>query len=457
MLATWPNQSTIRNPKSKMNIDRYTNPRMGQLWSAQHKVDLWWRVELAVCEAWAEAGRIPTDILSTLREGKIDLDLMNEYEQQTDHDVIAFLKAATDSLPDPDAARYVHLGLTSSDVVDTAFALQIKEAMSVILDDVETLRVTLAALALEHKHTVMIGRTHGIHAEPITFGLKLLVWYDEIGRHLKRLEAARDDVSTGKISGAVGTHANVPPDVEDSALARLGLATDPVSNQIVQRDRHAAVLNALALLASSLDKFATEIRHLARTEVREVEEPFGASQQGSSSMPHKRNPHKSERVSGLARVLRGFALTGMEDIPLWHERDISHSSAERVIFPGSFILSDYILTQMDSILNGLRVFPGRMKRNLESTGGLVFSQPILLALTESGLDRQVAYKIVQRHAMAAWDTDSRGETGPTFIERISTDEEVRAHLSTDQLRDLTSIDRHLAYIDEAYRRVGLES
>ena len=440
-----------------MNIDRYTNPKMGAIWSAQHKVDLWWQVELAVCEAWAEQGRIPAEVLPILREGKIDLAKMNEYEKQTDHDVIAFLRAATDSLFDPDAARYVHLGLTSSDVVDTAFALQIKEAMQGILDGVETLRVTLAALALEHKHTVMIGRSHGVHAEPTTFGLKILMWYDEIGRHLQRLNAVMADIATGKISGAVGTHANVPPDLEDNALHRLGLAVDPVSTQIVQRDRHAATLNALALLASSLDKFATEIRHLARTEVREVEEPFGAAQQGSSAMPHKRNPHKSERISGLARVLRGFALTGMEDVALWHERDISHSSAERVIFPGAFILVDYMLTQMDAILNGLNVYPGRMKRNLELTGGLVFSQPIMLALTESGLDRQVAYKIVQKHAMEVWDADARGEDGPTFIERISQDPEVQARLTPDQLRELTGVERHLRYVDEAYRRVGLEA
>ena len=440
-----------------MNIDRYTNPKMGAIWSAQHKVNLWWQVEVAVCEAWAEQGRVPADVLPILREGKIDLAKMNEYEKQTDHDVIAFLKAATDSLSDPDAARYVHLGLTSSDVVDTAFALQIKEAMQIILDDVESLRVTLAALALEHKHTVMIGRSHGVHAEPTTFGLKVLMWYDEIGRHVQRLKAAMADVATGKISGAVGTHANVPPSLEDNALQRLGLAVDPVSTQIVQRDRHAAVINALALLASSLDKFATEIRHLARTEVREVEEPFGAAQQGSSAMPHKRNPHKSERISGLARVLRGFALTGMEDIPLWHERDISHSSAERVIFPGAFILADYMLTQMDAILSDLNVYPGRMKRNLEMTGGLIFSQPIMLALTESGLDRQVAYKIVQKHAMAVWDADTSGEPGPTFIERISQDPEVQSRLTTDQLRELTGLERHLQYVNDAFRRVGLEA
>jgi adenylosuccinate lyase len=440
-----------------MNIDRYTNPKMGAIWSAQHKVDLWWQVELAVCEAWAAHGKVPAEVLPILRQGKIDLAKMDEYEKQTDHDVIAFLKAATDSLSDPDAARYVHLGLTSSDVVDTALALQIKEAADLIIDDVEALRVTLAAVALEHKHTVMIGRTHGIHAEPTTFGLKVLVWYDEIGRHLHRLEAARTDIATGKISGAVGTHANVPPEVEDDALKRLGLATDPVSTQIVQRDRHAAVLNALALLASSLDKFATEIRHLARTEVREVEEPFGAAQQGSSAMPHKRNPHKSERISGLARVLRGFALSGMEDIPLWHERDISHSSAERVVFPGAFILLDYMLSQFDSIMSGLNVYPGRMKRNLESTGGLVFSQPIMLALTESGLDRQIAYKIVQRNAMEVWQADARGESSPSFIERIAAEEEVKSRIPTETLKDLLSVDRHLEYIDEAYRRVGLES
>jgi adenylosuccinate lyase len=439
-----------------MNIDRYTNPKMGEIWSAQHKVDLWWKVELAVCEAWAERGKVPAEVLPILREGKIDLAKMDEYEKQTDHDVIAFLKAATDSLSDPDAARYVHLGLTSSDVVDTALALQIKEAADLIIEDVETLRVTLAAVALEHKHTVMIGRTHGIHAEPTTFGLKVLVWYDEVGRHLHRIQLARDDIATGKISGAVGTHANVPPDVEDDALKRLGLATDPVSTQIVQRDRHAAVLNALALLASSLDKFATEIRHLARTEVREVEEPFGEAQQGSSAMPHKRNPHKSERISGLARVLRGFALAGMEDIPLWHERDISHSSAERVIFPGAFILLDYMLSQFDSIMNGLNVYPGRMKRNLESTGGLVFSQPIMLALTESGMDRQAAYKIVQRNAMEVWQADARGETGLSFIEKIAAEPEVKARISPEKLKELVSVERHLEYIDEAYRRVGLE-
>jgi len=315
-------------------IDRYTTPQMGDVWSAQRKADLWWKVELAACEAWAERGEIPAEVLPGLRQGKVDLALMDEYEKQTDHDVIAFLRAVGDSLPDKDAARYVHLGLTSSDVVDTALALQIQEAIKLIIEDVQGVRVTLAALALEHKRTVMMGRTHGVHAEPTTFGFKLLVWYEEMGRHLHRLEALEKDIATGKISGAVGTHANVPPEVEEDALGRLGLAVDPVSTQIVQRDRHAAVLNALALVASSLDKFATEIRHLARTEVREVEEPFGEAQQGSSAMPHKRNPHKSERICGLARVVRGYALTGMEDVALWHERDISHSSAERIILPG---------------------------------------------------------------------------------------------------------------------------
>ncbi|MDQ3705104.1 MAG: adenylosuccinate lyase [Chloroflexota bacterium] len=440
-----------------MDLNRYTNPAMGAIWSAQRKVDLWWKVEVAVAEAWAERGRVPGEVLPILREGKVDLGLMSEYEKSTDHDVIAFLKAAGDSLSDPDAARYVHLGLTSSDVIDTALALQLKEAMDLILSDVEDVRVTLAALALEHKHTVMIGRTHGVHAEPTTFGLKVLVWYDEMGRHLHRLEAARTDIATGKISGAVGTHANVPPDLEADALTRLGLATDPVSTQIVQRDRHAAVLNALALLASSLDKFATEIRHLARTEVREVEEPFGAAQQGSSAMPHKRNPHKSERISGLARVVRGFAITGMENVALWHERDISHSSGERLILPGAFILVDYMLRQFDSIVGNLNIYPGRMRRNLELTGGLVFSQPVMLALTESGLDRQAAYKIVQRHAMSVWDLDAKGETGPTFLERLMSDDEVMERLTQEQLREITSLERHLAYLDEAYRRVGLES
>ncbi len=410
-----------------------------------------------MCEAWTARGEIPADALTTLRQGKVDLKLMADYEKQTDHDVIAFLRAVGDSLPDKDAARYIHLGLTSSDVVDTALALQIQEAMRFIIDDVHAVRVTLAALALEHKHTVMMGRTHGVHAEPTTFGLKLLVWYDEMGRHLHRLEAAEKDISTGKISGAVGTHANVPPEVEEDALKRIGLAVDPVSTQIVQRDRHAAVLNSLALVASSLDKFATEIRHLARTEVREVEEPFGAAQQGSSAMPHKRNPHKSERISGLARVVRGFALTGMEDVALWHERDISHSSAERLILPGAFTLVDYMLGQFDKIMRGLNVYPGRMKRNLEMTGGLIFSQAVMLALTEGGMDRQVAYKIVQTHAMQAWELDALGESGPTFLERLIADPQVTQRLPEGQLRELFSLDRHLAHIGEAYKRVGLES
>ncbi len=439
-----------------MNLDRYTNTRMGLIWSEQHKVDLWWQVELAVCEAWAARGKVPAEVLSILREGKIDLRLMEQYEKETDHDLIAFLKAATDSLSDPDAARYVHLGLTSSDVIDTALALQLGEATRLVIEEVIALRVTLAALALEHKNAVMIGRTHGVHAEPTTFGLKILVWYEEMGRHLHRLEVIAQDVATGKISGAVGTHANVSPEIEEDALGRLRLAPDPVSTQIVQRDRHAAALNALALLASSLDKFATEIRHLARTEVREVEEPFGAAQQGSSAMPHKRNPHKSERISGLARVVRGFALTGMEDVALWHERDISHSSAERIILPGAFILVDYMLTHFDSIMRGLNVYPGRMKRNLESTGGLIFSQPVMLALTEGGMDRQAAYKIVQGHAMQAWELDAQGETGPTFLERLSADPQVTSRLSTEQLHEIVSLDRHMAHLDDAYKRVGLE-
>ena len=440
-----------------MELSRYTNPKMGAVWSTQRKVDLWWQVEVAVCESWAEVARVPKKVLPILREGKVDLALMAEYEAQSDHDVIAFLRAATDSLSDRDAARYVHLGLTSSDVVDTALAMQMKEAMALILEGATNLRVTLAALALEHKHTPTIGRTHGVHAEPTTFGLKLLGWYAELGRHHDRLEAAVTDVAVGKISGAVGTHANVPPEVEADALGRLGLGVDSVSTQVVGRDRHAAALNALALLASSLDKFATEIRHLARTEVREVEEPFGEEQQGSSAMPHKRNPHKSERISGLARVVRGFAVTGMEDVALWHERDISHSSAERIILPGAFILVDYMLSQLDGILGGLRVYPARMKRNMESTGGLIHSQGVLLALTEAGVERQSAYKIIQRHAMEVWEGHSRGEEGPTFIERLLADPEVTTHLSPERVQEIMGLERHLAHIDEAYRRVGLET
>ena len=437
-----------------MSISRYTLPDMAAIWSPQAKVDAWLQVELAVCDAWAARGEIPAEALPALHRASADLKRIDELEAETDHDVIAFLRAVGETVGDE--ARWLHLGLTSSDVVDTGLALQARAACDLILRRLTACDLALVEQALHHKDTLMIGRTHGVHAEPLTFGFKLLGWLAELRRQRERLQIARADIATGKISGAVGTHANVPPAVEEDVCARLDLAVDPVSTQIVQRDRHAALIGTLALIATSIEKWATEIRHLARTEVREVEEPFGRKQQGSSAMPHKRNPHKSERLAGLARVVRGYAVTALEDVPLWHERDISHSSAERIIFPDAFILVDYMLHSFTGIVRGLEVYPGRMRRNLESSGGLIFSQQILLALVEHGLDRQEAYKLVQRAARAVTDAEAAGTPGPTFIEHLSADPEVTAILSPADLTALMDVSYHLKYIDAAYRRLGLE-
>jgi adenylosuccinate lyase len=437
-----------------MSISRYTLPDMAAIWSPQAKVDAWLQVELAVCDAWAAHGEIPAAALPALHRATADLKRIDELEAETDHDVIAFLRAVGETVGEE--ARWLHLGLTSSDVVDTGLALQARAACDQILHRLTDCDLALVEQALHHKDTLMIGRTHGVHAEPLTFGFKLLGWLAELRRQRDRLQLARADIATGKISGAVGTHANVPPEVEEDVCARLGLAVDPVSTQIVQRDRHAALIGTLALLATSIEKWATEIRHLARTEVREVEEPFGNRQQGSSAMPHKRNPHKSERLAGLARVVRGYALTALEDVPLWHERDISHSSAERIIFPDAFTLVDYMLHSFTGIVRGLEVYPGRMRRNLEASGGLIFSQQILLALVEHGLDRQAAYKLVQRAARAVADAEAAGTPGPTFVERLSADPEVTAVLTPADLTALMDVSYHLKHIDAAYRRLGLE-
>jgi adenylosuccinate lyase len=432
-----------------MSIERYTSPQMGAIWSAQAKVDAWLKVELAVAEAWTAAGEIPHEAMEQLRGASIDLQRMAELEEQTDHDMIAFIQAVGETVP-ASAARWIHLGLTSSDVVDTGLALQARDACDLLLEDITLLDLALVERALEHKDTPTIGRTHGVYAEPTTFGLKLAGWLAELRRQRARLEAAREDIATGKISGAVGTHANVSPELEQQVCDLLDLNVDPVSTQIVARDRHAALITVLALLATSIERWATEIRHLARSEVREAEEPFGRQQQGSSAMPHK-----SERLAGLARVVRGYAVTALEDIPLWHERDISHSSAERIIFPGAFILTDYMLRQITSLISRLDIYPGRMKKNLDSSGGLIFSQRVLLALVERGLDRQAAYKIVQRHARAVADADSRGETGPTFLQRLNADPEIAEHLKPAELDALMDYSYHLRYVDEAFRRLGL--
>ena len=380
-------------------IERYTRPEMGAIWSEQRKIETWLAVEKAVCEAWRQRGRIPDDAMASIRSATCDLTRMREIEREVDHDMIAFLRATGESIG-PEA-RFVHLGLTSSDVVDTGLALQAVAAADLILDGVDRLTAVVGRQAMSHRDTVMIGRTHGMHAEPTTFGLKLAVWYDELQRQRRRLAAAREDIAVGKLSGAVGTHAHVPVDLEDEVCRALGLRAAPASTQIVQRDRHAFLLAALAGLAGTLEKFAVEIRHLQRTEVAEVEEPFDPGNQGSSAMPHKRNPHASERVSGLARLVRGYASVAAENNALWHERDISHSSTERVIFPDAFIVVDFMIHEMIEILGRLAVYPERMRKNIDATNGLIYSQAVLLALVDAGMDRQEAYKLVQEHARQA--------------------------------------------------------
>jgi adenylosuccinate lyase len=428
-------------------IDRYTRPGMGAIWSERRKIDHWVRVEIAVCEAWAERGVIPADAMEAIRGASCDLDRMREIEKETDHDVIAFLRATGETVGE--ASRYIHLGLTSSDVIDTALALQTLEAVDQILSELDLLIEAVGREAVKHRDTVMIGRTHGVHAEPITFGFKLAVWYDELRRNRQRIVEAREVMQYGKISGAVGTHANVPPEVEEAVCRHLGLNTAPVSTQILQRDRHAQVISALAILASSLDKFATEVRHLQRTEVRELEEPFDPGNQGSSAMPHKRNPHETERISGLSRLIRGYVTPALENIVLWHERDISNSSAERVIFPDAFIVVDYMLGLMNEIVRNWVVYPERMRANLEATNGAIFSQQVMLALVDAGLDRQVAYRIVQRNSQAAW------AGGDHLRERLKQDDEASAHLSDDALERIFDLNHHVQHLDRTFERLGL--
>ncbi len=428
-------------------IGRYSRPAMARIWSTENRLDKWLAIEIAVCEAWAELGVVPREALPRLRQAKYDLGRMAELEAETQHEVTAFLRSVAPSVG-PEA-RYIHLGLTSSDVMDTGLALQIVDACAILREDVQNLLSVLERQAVAHRSTIMIGRTHGVHAEPITFGLKLALWVDEMRRNLARLDEAREQIAVGKISGAVGTHATVPPFVEEHACRRLGLRPAPVSSQIVQRDRHAHFLCTLAIIASSLDKMATEIRALQRTEILEAEEPFGEGQQGSSAMPHKRNPVLCERISGLARVIRGHAVTALENVALWHERDISHSSAERVIIPDACLALDYILDLFTGVMDLLQVYPQNMRKNLELTHGLVFSQRVLLALIEKGLSRQEAYELVQRNAMRTW----RGEGD--FLSLLEADPAVREHLAEQELRGLFDYAYFLRYIDTAFERLGL--
>lgn len=428
-------------------IGRYTRPEMGAVWSDDHKIEVWLRIEIAACEAWHRRGRIPDWAIQAIRTASCDIARMKEIERETDHDVIAFLRATGESVGD--AARFIHLGLTSSDVVDTALAILVQEACAILEADLERLIAAVGDQAVRHRHTVMVGRTHGVHAEPITFGLKLAVWYDELQRQLVRLRFAREEMRVGKLSGAVGTHAHVPVDMEDEVCASLGLRAEAASTQIVQRDRHGFFLSVVAGIGATIEKIAVEIRHLQRTEVREVEEPFGQGNQGSSAMPHKRNPHESERLTGLARLLRGYSVTALENVALWHERDISHSSTERVIFPDACIVLDYSLDLLAEIIEHLHVDAEQMRRNLDLTGGLIYSQRVLLALVDAGLDRQEAYKLVQRHAMQSW------RDGTSFETAVREDPIVAAAIEPSSLAGLFDPMEQLVNVDSILERVAL--
>ena len=428
-------------------IERYSRPRMKKIWSEKNKFDKWLQVEIAVCEAWAETGRIPVKSLNNIKKATVNFERMAEIFKVTHHDVTAFLNAVGETVGED--SRFIHLGLTSSDIMDTAQALQLQEAADLLLEDIDALIKVLEDRALSYKNTLMIGRTHGVHAEPITFGLKLALWAQEMKRNYTRLQEARKVISVGKISGAVGAYATVAPEIEEKACGTLGLAYAPISNQVIQRDRHAQFVTTLAITASSLDKFATEIRALQRTEVLEAEEPFSSGQTGSSAMPHKRNPELSERVCGLARLIRGHSVTALENVALWHERDISHSSNERVILPDACLALDYILNIFTGVMKGLQVYPDNMRRNLELTQGLVFSQNVMLALVGKGLNRQEAYKLTQRNAMQAWKTRS------PFIKLLKADTEVMQHLNSKELALLFDYRHFIKYVDTIFARLGL--
>jgi adenylosuccinate lyase len=429
-------------------IPRYTRPEMGHIWSDANKYQSWLTVEVAASQALARFGLVPQAAADVIRDrGAFTVDRINEIEAEVRHDVIAFTTTVAEHIDDPASSRWLHYGLTSTDVVDTAQALQIREASAIIRAGIIALADTLKKRALEFKHTPIIGRTHGIHAEPSTFGLKLLLWYSEVQRNLTRFDAAAEDLRVGKLSGAVGTFGHLKPEHEEAICAELGLKPVEVATQVVQRDRHAAYISVLAVLASTLDKIATEIRHLQRTEVREAEEFFSEKQKGSSAMPHKRNPITSEQISGLARVMRANAQVALENVALWHERDISHSSAERVIFPDSTILADYLLAKTTNLIEKLLVYPARMLKNLESTGGLIFSGQLLLDLAESGMSREDAYRLVQTHAMNSWKNDLM------FRDEIAKVPEITARLSPEKLTRAFDYSRQLANVDAIFDRV----
>lgn len=431
-------------------LNRYTHPEMGKLWQDGYEYDRWLAVELAVAEVMTERGEVPQEAMQAIRaKAKVNPKRVAEIEAVVRHDLIAFLQAVVEEIGE--AGKYLHLGLTSSDVKDTALSLVLRDSGRLLLEDLKGFREALVDRAIESKYTVMVGRTHGIHAEPLTFGLKLALWIAEIDRQAERLEQAIVSVSAGKISGAVGTYANVDPEVETAVCHRLGLEPALVSNQILQRDRHAQFMTTLALIGSSLEKIATEIRNLQRTDILEVEEPFAEGQKGSSAMPHKRNPITCEQVTGMSRLLRGNALAAMENVALWHERDMSHSSVERVILPDSCILLDHMLRQMTRVIAGLKIREDMMKRNLQRTFGLTSSQRVLLALVERGCMREEAYAWVQQDAFKAW------EAGQDFIAVVSADERVLNYMPKEDIQGLFDLNYHLSHVDDVFKRLGLEA
>ena len=429
-----------------MLTDRYTHPEMGHLWSEQKKFETWLAVEIAAAEAMAAEGIVPAESVRQIKKkAGFSIERIDAIERQVKHDMVAFTQAVAETVGD--AGRWIHFGLTSSDVVDTALGLRLRDAADLILVDLDALLEVLRNRAFDHKRTLMVGRTHGVHAEPMTFGLKLALWYAEVKRGRERVARARETVAVGKLSGAVGTFAHLPPSVEERVCRALGLKPAPISSQVLGRDRHAEMLGALAILASTLDRIAVEIRSLQRTEIREVEEFFDRDQKGSSSMPHKRNPVGCEQISGLARVIRSNSQAALENITLWHERDISHSSAERMILPSSFILTDHILRRMTDILNNLIVYPERMRQNLESLRGLVFSGQVLLELAKRGLSREEAYRIVQRNAMAAWNGKE------DFKSLVEKDPDIKGRLSTEELNETFDYQSQMRQVDTIFQRV----
>jgi adenylosuccinate lyase len=432
-------------------LERYTLPEMGGLWTESYKYKTWLQVEVAVCEAQAELGKIPPEAIATIRE-KADFDPARilEIEATVKHDVIAFLTNVNEYVGD--AGRYIHLGMTSSDVLDTALALQMGASLEIILKQVGALIEAIRTQAKQHRYTVMVGRSHGIHAEPITFGFKLAGWLAEMLRHEDRLKLVKEEIAVGKISGAVGTYANIDPQIEAITCQKLGLRPDAASTQVISRDRHANYLQVLALVTASIERFAVEIRNLQRTDVLEVEEFFSKGQKGSSAMPHKRNPIRSERLTGLARLIRGYAMTALENVALWHERDISHSSAERVMLPDALILTHFMLVETTDLVENLLVYPDNMQRNMNLYGGVIFSQRVLLALVEKGMGREDAYAIVQGNAHQAWN-----QAGGSFRELISQDTQVQQFLSAEEIAECFNPQHHLQNLDVIYQRLGIDS